>query len=224
MTFIGNALNSPVNTPDGIKTGDETNYVDINKDKGIRFLGTSTVWKDMIMGLFGRRLYVTSGAVDYDYDENAIVFQPSGSLSNINDRIGGNQEINHEFKVGVNITFKPHIHWWQQVTSNTVKPIVFSLRYRLQRNNAAKTTAWTTITASAGAGGDDIFDFTGESDGLYNQITAFNDITFTCGISDTLQIQLTRTDSETGNVSATFIDVHGEIDSDGSDETYTKNY
>lgn len=78
-------------------------------------------------------------------------------------------------------------------------------------------------SAPTGAGGDDIFDFTGEADGTYNQLTRFDDITIDCGISDTLQIQMTRTDSETGDVSAVFIDLHGEVDSDGSDTEISKS-
>jgi hypothetical protein len=205
------------------KFGDEAggNYTEIKTDGTLKYRGDATVWKDMVMDLFGKRLLSTSGTVDYDYDENVITFDDDGSIETANDRVGGNQEINHEFKVGENITFKPHIHWWQQVTTGAVEPIVFTMRYRVQRNNAAKATSWTTITAEAGTA-DDVFDFTSEADGLYNQITRFDDMTFTCGVSDTIQIQMTRTDSEGGTVSVVFIDLHGEIDSDGSDEEYTK--
>lgn len=220
--FLRRALQDPAATPDGIQTGDSTNYVDINKTQGTRYNGTATVWKDMIMGIFGQRLNSTAGKVDYDYDENAIVFSPSGNIATTADRVGGNQEINHEMKVGSSLTFYPHLHWWQQVTSNAVLPIVFTMRYRVQNNNSGKTTAWTTITADAGAGGDDVFDFTAEADGLYNQITKFDSITITVGISDTIQMQMTRTDAQVGDVSAYFLDVHGEVDSDGSDAELSK--
>lgn len=222
MTQLSTALQDPANTPSGIKTGDSTNNVEMNKTQGVRLNGTSTVWRDMIMDIFGARLNTGAGKVDYDFDENAIVFNPSGSLAVAADRVGGNQEINHDMLVGSSITFKPHIHWWQQVTSNTVKPIVFSLRYRLQKGNEAKATSWTTITADAGAGGDDIWDHTSKADNLYNQITRFGTITVDCSISDTFQIQVARTDSETGDVSAYFIDMHGEVDALGSDDEITK--
>jgi len=219
---LKSALLDPANSVDGIKSGDNTNNVSINKTQGVRLNGTATVWKDMIMGLFGKRLASTAGKVDYDYDENAIKFQPSGVITTTNDRVGGNQEINHEFKVGTSITFSPHIHWWQQVTSNAVLPIVFTMRWRLQLNGSAKATSWTSITADAGAGGDDQTDFTSESDGLYNQITVFDDIVITCDISDTIQIQMTRTDAQAGNVMAYFLDLHGEVDSKGSDSEWAK--
>ena len=61
----------------------------------------------MVGDIFGRRLYSTSGGVDYDYDNNAIVFATGGSISDANDRVGGNFELNHDLKVGTNITFKP---------------------------------------------------------------------------------------------------------------------
>jgi len=222
MTTLGDALQKQANTPNGILTGDATNYVDVNKTQGKRYHGTSTVWKDMVTDLSGRRLASQAGKVDYNYNENSITFASGGSLAATNDRVGGNMEINHEFKVGTSITFKPHIHWWQQVTTGAVLPIVFSMRWRLQNNDAAKTTSWTTITADAGAGGNDVFDFTSESDGLYNQISVFDDIVVTCGVSDTIQFQMTRTDSQSGTVDAYFADIHGEVDSDGSDQEYTK--
>jgi hypothetical protein len=175
----------------------------------------------MIADLFGKRLLSSSGIVDYDYDENAIVFADGGDIETANDRVGGNLEINHEFKVGSNITFYPHIHWFQQVTDNAVDSIVFTMRYRVQRNNQAKTTDWTVITAEAGSA-DDIFDFTNEADGLYNQLTKFDDITIDCSISDTIQFQLTRTDSEGGTVAVYFMDLHGEVDSWGSEDEILK--
>ena len=97
MTELSTALQDPTNTPNGIKSGDSTNYVEMNKTQGLRQRGTSTTWIDMIMDIFGKRLNSVAGTVAYDYDENAIVFSPSGSLANANDRAGGNQEINHNF-------------------------------------------------------------------------------------------------------------------------------
>lgn len=198
-----------------------TNYTKFKTDGTVRSYGTATAWQDMIADLFGKRLNSVAGSVDYDYDDNAITFQSGGDITDAADRVSGNLEINHQFKVGTNITFKPHIHWFQQVTSGAVTSFVWTLRYRLQRNNAAKTTSWTTITCSAGTA-DDVFDFTGEADGLYNQLSRFDDITVTCAISDTIQFQMTRTDSETGNANVYFMDLHGEVDSFGSDEEISK--
>jgi len=198
----------------------DTGKTEIN-GKGVRYTGTSTVWKDMILDLFGRQLLSTAGAVDYDFDENAILFQANGNIATANDRVGGNQEINHEFKVGTSITFKPHIHWWQQVTTGAVVAHVFTLRWRLQRNGYAKATSWTTITATAGTT-DDVYDFKSQTNGLYNQLTRFDDITITCGVSDTIQIQMTRSDANAGDIAVTFFDLHGEVDSDGSEEEISK--
>ncbi len=205
-----------------LKAGDVTggDYTEIRDDGTVRGYGAATAWRDMIADLFGKRLLSSSGKVDYDYDENALVFAPGGVITTANDRAGGNLEINHEFRVGADVTYKPHIHWWQQWTSDAVLSVVFTLRYRLQRNNAAKTTSWTTITCTGGT--DDVFSFTGEGDGLYNQISRFDDITITCGISDTIQFQMTRTDSESGDVSVYFVDIHGEVDSWGSEEEIVK--
>jgi len=208
---------SQLGDPDG------GNYTEIQSDGTMRRVGTSTAWRDIVGDLFGKKILSTSGKVDYDFDENAIDFKSGGSITTANDRVGGNLEINHEHKVGTSITFKPHIHWFQTVTTGVAEAFTLTMRYRLQKNNATKTTSWTTVTCGTGLGGDDIFDFTGEVDGVYNQISTFPDMTLNCEISDTIQFQMARTDSSGGNMYVYFMDIHGEIDSDGSDTEYAKS-
>lgn len=198
------------------------NKTELRADGTMRRVGTATAWKDMIADLFGKKLNATSGKVDYEWDENALKFQKGGSITTAIDRVGGNLEINHEFKVGTGITLRPHIHWFQEVSSGAVASFILTMRYRLQRNNLAKTTAWTTVTCEVGAGGDDIWDFTSETDGSYNQISRFPDIVIDCGVSDTLQFQMARTDGVTGDMLVYFMDMHGMVDSNGSDEEITK--
>jgi len=175
---------------------------------------SNTVWNDMIMDLFGRRLSSTSGKVAYDYDENVIKFDSGGSITNSADRVGGNQEINHEYKSG-NIILKPHIHWFQDAATK----FVITMRYRVQINGQAKTTEWTTTTLVANDG-DDIWEYPGS--GTLNQITSFPNISVNVGVSDTIQIQMTRTDNLGGDMSIYFFDLHGEIDSLGSAKEYQK--
>lgn len=196
------------------------NYTEIRSDGTQRLIGDSTAWIDMVGDLFGRRLNSTAGGVDYDFDENTIVFNSGGSITTANDRIGANLEINHQLKVGSSIVFKPHIHWFQEVATGAVTAFVLTMRYRLQRNGYAKTTSWTTVTCTAGT--DDVFDFTGEADGTYNQLSRFPDITIDCGLSDTIQFQVARTDSLGGTMLVYFIDLHALVNSFGSDEELTK--
>lgn len=206
-----------------VQTGDTANgnYNEIREDGTQRLVGDATAWRDMVGDLFGKRLSTTSGGVDYDYDNNAIKFQSGGSIANKNDRVGANSQINHEFKVGTGITFKPHIHWFQEIVSGAISgAFVLTMQYRLQRNGMAKQASWTTVTLTAGI--DDIFDFTGEVDGTYNQLTKFPDITVDCSVSDTIQFRVARTDSLSGDMLVYFMDMHGEVDSFGSDEEITK--
>ncbi len=191
------------------------NYTEYDVYGVPRYKGNATLWVDMIADLFGKRLSSTAGKVDYDWDENAINFQSGGSISNIADRVQGNQEINHNFKVGTSITFKPHIHWFQ----GALTKYVLTAKYRLQRNGQVKTTDWITIIMTA----NDSSDIWTYSSGVLNQITRFPDITINCGISDTIQWQMARTDSLGGDMLVYFFDLHGEIDSLGSEEEISKN-
>ncbi len=206
---------SQLQEPLFIGSKEEGNYTEINTDGTQRLRGDSTAWKDMVADLFGKRLNSTVGKVDYDWDENAIKFQSGGSISNINDRISGNQQINHEFKVGTDITFKPHIHWFQEDGTK----FILTLKYRLQRNGFAKTEDWTTVTSTMNED-NDIFEY---STGTLDQLTRFPDITVTCGISDTIQFQIARTDSLGGDMLVYFFDLHGEVDSSGSEEEISKD-
>lgn len=181
-------------------------------ENGIKLF--TPVWRDMIMDLFGRRLGSVAGSVDYDYEENVIIFSPGGVITNVNDRVGGNQEINHQFEIGV-VTFKPHVHWWQSDGKN----YEFTMRYRLQRNGQEKETIWTTLTTTANDG-NDRFEYLS---GTINQITKFSDITINVGHSDTFQVQLTRTDSEAGDIPMFFFDMHGRIDRLGTNNEFTQD-
>jgi len=204
-----------VEDPDIIKIGDDSGYSEISKSDGtFRLRGEATVWKDMIANLFGAKLYSTAGKVDYNYDEHALSFDSGGVITNSADRVVGNLEINHEFQVGNGIIFRPHFHWFQ--SSNT--QVEMSLRYRLQRNGQPKTEAWTTITTTVNST-NNVWEY---SLGTLNQITRFPNITVNCEVSDTFQFQLARTDSLGGTVLIYFFDLHGEIDSIGSNEVIYK--
>jgi len=63
----------------GDKSGGD--YLKVSSDGTVRIYGDGTAWRDMISDLFGKRLSSTAGKVDYDYDENAIVFSPGGIIT-----------------------------------------------------------------------------------------------------------------------------------------------
>lgn len=182
----------------------------------IRLNGNGLAWRDMITSLFGRRLSSPAGGVTYNYEDNAITFASGGVITNADDRIGGNQEINHQFLVGANIELFPHIHFWQSSALN----YEFTLRWRLQRNGQARVTDWQTQLITVNDG-NDAFPYVS---GTLNQITRTPlPITVTCGISDTIQFQLARTDALGGTVEAFFFDIHGKVDGFGSDREALKD-
>ena len=104
------------------------NFTEFFPDGTLRSRGDATSWKDMVADLFGRNLNSASGKVDYDWDVNAIGFQSGGLITNVADRVQGNLELNHEFKVGSAITFKPHVHWFQEVTAGAVVDFELTVR------------------------------------------------------------------------------------------------
>jgi len=211
---------SDLDTPLKIGKGTDTTEIRVNGTQ--RLTGDATSWRDMILSLIGKKLTATNGRVDYDFDEMCIKFQDNGSTSNPNDFVGGNMEINHDLMVGTQVIFKPHIHWFQEVVGGVAQECDLTMLWRIQNNDNAKTTIWNEVECNTGVGGDDIFDFTSEADGIYNQISRFPDMIVDCGISDTFQIKLVRTDSNGGDMLVYFFDLHGKVDSFGSDEEIMK--
>jgi len=230
MVTLSAALQKASNTPDGIITGDATNNVDIDKTLGKRYHGSSVVFKDMIGDLFGKKLLSTSGKVDYDFENNCIDFASGGSIGTANDRIGANVEINHEMMVGNSVTFSPHDHWFQKIVSTDPDVLdttayELTIRWRLVRNGYGidlTTPVWSTVTITSGT--DNVEDNTHANGKEYmgQSTLASSDITIDCAISDTFQFQIARTDSLGGTLKVFFFDIHGAVDSDGSDEIGTK--
>jgi len=198
-----------------LKVGDieSGNYMEVEDDGTIVNHGDGTVWDDLVNSLIGRRLYSNSGKVDYDYDENALVFQPSGSITNANDRVIWSLQYPHAAIVDGEMRL--HIHWEQPDATERE----FTVAYRIQSNGAVKETDWTTVVVPTSAANNA---FTYVS-GTLNQITSLVDVDMTdAGISSTVQFRLARTDSESGNILGTFVDAHVEMDTLGSRDEYVK--
>ncbi len=201
--------------------GISPNYTDFANDGTLRAHGNATAWRDMIGDLFGKKLNSDAGKIDYDWAENAIKFQSGGDISDVKDRVQSNLEFNHDLLIGDNVEIRPHLHYFQDVASSAVGAFTFTMEYRLQQNGAEKEASWTAVTCVTGT--DDLFDFTGEADGTYNNLLEFAPIILTkVGLSDTFQFRIARTDSNVGDVLVYFMDLHAKVNSFGSDEEYVK--
>ena len=174
-----------------------------------------TTFDDMVFKLDGSKLYSTVGKVDYNWEEDAVIFEPSGNIANVNDRVNCGGQLSHRIKPLTKIY--PHLHWWQD--SN--KLIIFTLQYRINYNGTAKTTVWTTVTAQSMTN-DNTFTYTS---GTLNQITYFGSglgrensgIQLLAGeLSAIAQFRFTRTDAQTGNILGSSFDFHFEVDTMGS--------
>lgn len=197
---------------DPLYIGNGANRIKVSLDGTLTTEGTATTWNDVRTDLFGARLSVNRGRVDYNYDEGSITLQDNGDIDNNDDVVQGSFQMPHDAKE--DSLFKFHIHWWQ--TDNTSRE--FTVSYRVQPNGSAKTVPWTPIVVTADAT-TNAFTYTS---GTLNQITAlFNLDTTGFGLSSLIQFKLTKSDNN-GDVDATFLDAHYEIDSLGSAEEYVK--
>ena len=186
--------------------------------------GYNTVWDDVTTSLIGKRLYSTSGKVDYAYSEASVKFQQGGDLSNASNYIIMTVQYPHKAVIGEGAVITPHIHFTQPDDEKHV----FELAYRIQNNGEAKVTSWTTLTANT----DDDCVYTYPGSGDFNNILKFGtDVgagitgidASTLTISSTLQFKLTRTDSVgASNIYVQFFDYHAKFDTMGSYGEYIK--
>lgn len=197
---------------DPLEIGSNGNTTTFEEDGTWQNKGDSTVWDDVVNSLIGRRLYSNQGTIDYDYNENAILFSDGGDITDRNDRVVFNLQYPHSAKEDG--TMNLHIHWTQENTTD----IEFTVQYRIQSNGALKTTAWTTAISSSNT--NNVFTYTA---GTLNQITKLVDVDMAgAGISATVQFRMTRSDNNGGTIMGTFVDAHIERDMNGSREEFVK--
>ena len=195
--------------------GAGSDRVKIDESGQLKAEGGATQWDDLSGAITGLKLYDKKGAVQFDYDENSLIFESGGDIEKNNDCVFFNLQKLHKIKA--DSMLRMHLHY----TKTDAVDRIFTLKYRIQENGGAKTTDWTTIQTVTDQI-NDIFVYTG---GTINQIVKFSDYIdwSTVGISSTVQFRLARTDGEGGDVEVTFIDGHYEADSFmGSNDEYQK--
>jgi len=195
-----------------MRFGNTSGYSQFENDGTIRFDGDATTWDDIVGRLVANKLESVAGKLQYDYDENAIIMQSGGSITNNSERLIFNFQYPHAAIVDGEMRL--HVHW-EQVSSNQIE---FTTQYRVQSNGAAKVTSWTT--APSNSVDNSKFNYVS---GTLNQITELATVDMTdAGISATVQFRFARTDSTSGDISAVFVDAHIERDTIGSRQEYVK--
>jgi len=205
-----------------------TDYTEINEDGTQILHGKAIAWVDMYGDVAGKKLFSNTGKLDTDWDNNCIKFQPGGSINNRNDRLIGNIQNNHQFKIAeggslIGVIF--HFHWLQDTLNDL---FTMKLQTRLLKNGESfnKDAAWneievTTATTDASEDvnvGGDVFPKQIEVGHTnMNQITTFPVLNTDFGLSDTIQYRLARTDNNNGNLLVSFFDTHLPVNSFGSD-------
>ena len=192
---------------------DAGNYSEFRPDGTLVFEGEASVWNDISSSLIGKRLFDNQGTVDYDYENNALLFSSDGLITNQDDRVGFSIQLPHGAILGAGQTLNFHLHWVQ--TDSTARE--FTVRYRMQANGVATSTSWTTLIIDTSA--VNVFPYVS---GSLNQITPCGEIPLdTATISSIIEIQFTRSDSEAGTISAKFADYHYKSGKVGSADEYS---
>lgn len=196
---------------------EEGNYSEFEADGTLVAKGSATCFRDELHDLIKSAANNPGSRLVYDFDDGSLVFKTNATIV---DYALMNIQINHDWKLGTNI--EPHIHWKQE-QNNTPNWLI---QYRWQANGEQKTLAWTPVKYDHNA-----FDYAG---GILNQITSFGPIVppETASLSDIIQFRIIR---DTTNTSGLFgadpytidaasysFDIHIEIDTLGSRQTYVK--
>jgi len=164
-----------------------------NEPKGVMQI---LPWNDIVGELIIRKPGA-NGKVDYNANECAVVFNPSGNFNNAGNFVPMSFQLPH------NIYLKEahlHIHWEQP----DAKSRKFTVMWRIQNDNEAKTTAWNSVVIDI----KDTAKYTYPG-GMFNQISELEILNIgNAKISSRLQFKIARTDSNAGDVLATFMDGH----------------
>ena len=191
------------------------NYTEVDTDGTLRFVGQATVWQELKTNLFGKNVSSALGKVDFDWDENCVVFASGGDIDSASDRVQANWQWPRFFATGTSIQIAPHFQWWQDSTT----AFELTLRYRVQKTGSAKTDTWTDVTYTVGSGGERF----AYSSGVLNQTSEFAPITIDVDITDTIQFMLARTDSLSGDLRMTFFGINGEVVRLGSTDKWSNS-
>lgn len=177
--------------------------------------GEAIGFEDLATSLQGKKLSATNGTAQWDYDRHAAEFDPSGSITTANDKVGGEHQYPHSAKVNGNMYY--HMHWIQEDTFANLAA-EFTFRYRVSSNGSEETTAWTTVTLTA-SDTNSVFEYDGET--ALVQITKLATVDMTgASISALVEWEFTRTDATAGAIFVKYIDPHYEIERDGSNTEY----
>ena len=214
MTFIGDALRNPLNTPDGIKSGDATNNVDTNKTQGIRQNGTTTTWDDLRFPSSNVKAIPGKEAKDQAYKGSIIMKFEDGADQGIAFVV----QLPHDYKFGSDL--RPHMHMTLPVAGSSagVENIKFDMTYSIA-NLADAFPAESTLTITS-----DVQNTAADLHGLVPLGTidgsAIDDISTMILCSLTRDVSVA--DNFTEDIYLLEIDIHYQRDSLGSDEEYTK--
>jgi len=191
-----------------IKTGTIAK-LSLDTVSAIRLTGNTTVWKD-IEGAFSTGLSGGSSYPTYVVDSGYYTFTVDTTAPTICKQYFPAIQINHEFKLGA--TLYPHVHYKHTTTNGTP---TFIVKYRW-KNIGSAPSAWNWCKMN---------NTTGTTDGTLQLNYSTIGIPATGnGVSAILQAQVyLYSQTGTGGVNAYSFDLHGEVDSMGSNSEVDKD-
>lgn len=192
----------------------------IQKSNNNSFNINDNNYEDLRFPFIGRNIDVTSGRIDYDFDECTVDFQTNARYPN--EPIGIIAQMPHGKKFAT--VLKPHLHWIQQ--ENNMPNWMIEYRWY---NNGDTVPSFTQVKYSS-----NVFTY---SSGDLSQITTFPDIPILadesvssiCDIrffrdSNNTSTLFTGADPYTTEAKAKELDLHFVQNSLGSDGEFSKSY
>jgi len=169
-------------------------YSEFESDGTLRFNDDAAVWNELTCSLINKQLSSIAGKVYYDWTENSVGFQPTGSISTPADIVN----FNHHYPRGAIADGLLKLYLcWEQIDSTDRE---FTVAYRIQERGAAKTTAWTQVVVTCDSS-NAMYNY---SSGTLNQKTLLVSVNLTgAGLSPETQFKLARTDVVAGDIMAT---------------------
>jgi len=214
MAELKDLLLDPTETPDGIKTGDAVDNVELNKTQGVRQNGSSATWDDLRFPPSNSSKIPGKEAKDQIY-KSAIVLK---FQDHVDQGITFVVQLPHWYKLGSDL--KPHMHITLPVAGSAsgVENIKFDMTYcAANLGDAFPVESSLSITADVQNSAADLHGYVplGTIDG-----SAIDDVSTMILCSLTRDVSVANNFTE--DVYLLEVDIHYEIDSLGSETELSK--
>ncbi len=178
---------------------------------------TDVVWRDLVPINIGKRLDVSTGHIDYDYDTGDIDFDDSANVTNNSHALTQAYQLNHDVYRGAGAVIRPHVHFINEDINNAPR---WKVQYMIKGRGDYDGVDWTTMDDT-----NFVYNINNTVNGK-EEIVSLGDIPIAgVPLSAQIKVRLWRdgaNDNAPTKVAVSFVDAHAPFYVLGSKEEFVQ--